>query len=77
MLENGRCTGVRLQSGEALRAGAVLVATGGVSYPVTGSTGDGYRFARQAGHTVMPPEPEPCFPGGARRGVQAYDGSFP
>lgn len=57
MLENGRCTGVRLQSGEALRAGAVLVATGGVSYPVTGSTGDGYRFARQAGHTVMPPEP--------------------
>ena len=49
MLENGRCTGVRLQSGEALRAGAVLVATGGVSYPVTGSTGDGYRFARQAG----------------------------
>ena len=57
MLENGRCTGVRLQSGEALRAGAVLVATGGVSYPVTGSTGDGYRFARQAGHTVVPPEP--------------------
>lgn len=35
----------------------MLVATGGVSYPVTGSTGDGYRFARQAGHTVMPPEP--------------------
>ena len=35
----------------------VIVATGGLSYPSTGSTGDGYRFARQAGHTVMPPEP--------------------
>lgn len=57
MLEDGRCAGVRLQSGEALRAGAVIVATGGVSYPVTGSTGDGYRFAKQAGHTVVPPEP--------------------
>lgn len=57
LLENGRCAGVRLQSGRALRADAVLVATGGVSYPATGSTGDGYRFARQAGHTVTPPEP--------------------
>ncbi len=57
LLEDGRCAGVRLQSGETLRADAVLVATGGVSYPATGSTGDGYRFARQAGHTVVPPEP--------------------
>ena len=57
MLENGRCTGVRLQSGEALRAGAVLVATGGVSYPVTGSTGDGYKLAQQAGHTLIEPVP--------------------
>lgn len=57
LLEDGRCAGVRLQSGGTLRAGAVLVATGGVSYPATGSTGDGYRFARQAGHTVVPPEP--------------------
>lgn len=57
LLEDGCCTGVRLQSGGVLRADAVLVATGGVSYPATGSTGDGYRFARQAGHTVTPPEP--------------------
>ena len=35
----------------------VIVATGGVSYPLTGSTGDGYRFARAAGHTVVPPTP--------------------
>ena len=57
LLENGRCAGVRLQSGRVLRADAVLVATGGVSYPTTGSTGDGYRFARQAGHTIAAPEP--------------------
>ncbi|MBQ2178724.1 MAG: aminoacetone oxidase family FAD-binding enzyme, partial [Oscillospiraceae bacterium] len=36
-------------------AGAVIVATGGVSYPATGSTGDGYRFAAQAGHTLIEP----------------------
>ena len=57
LMEDGCCAGVRLQSGRMLRADAVLVATGGVSYPTTGSTGDGYRFARQAGHTVIPPEP--------------------
>ena len=34
--------------------GAVIIATGGKSYPVTGSTGDGYRFAEEAGHTVTP-----------------------
>ncbi len=49
--ENGRCMGIRLENGE--RAGdAVIVATGGLSYPSTGSTGDGYRFARDCGHTV-------------------------
>ncbi len=57
LLSNGRCAGVSLQSGGTLRADSVLVATGGASYPATGSTGDGYRFARQAGHTVVPPEP--------------------
>ena len=35
-----------------IEAGAVIVATGGLSYPATGSTGDGYRFAEAAGHTV-------------------------
>lgn len=34
----------------------VIVATGGLSYPKTGSTGDGYRFAREVGHTVRPPD---------------------
>lgn len=61
-IEDGAVTGVVLQSqqgkpGGVLRADAVIVATGGVSYPATGSTGDGYRFAQQAGHGVLPPEP--------------------
>lgn len=36
---------------------AVVFATGGLSYPSTGSTGDGYRFAKQAGHKIIPPVP--------------------
>ena len=48
----GCVTGVRLASGEELAADAVIVATGGLSYPATGSTGDGYVFAKAAGHTV-------------------------
>ena len=42
---------------QGIQADAVLVATGGVSYPTTGSTGDGYRLARQAGHTLVEPVP--------------------
>ncbi|WP_148133279.1 NAD(P)/FAD-dependent oxidoreductase [Candidatus Formimonas warabiya] len=38
-------------------ADAVIVATGGASYPGTGSTGDGYQMARQAGHTIVPLKP--------------------
>jgi predicted Rossmann fold flavoprotein len=49
--------GVALESGEQVVAGAVIVATGGASYPRTGSTGDGYRLAGQAGHTLVPVQP--------------------
>ena len=52
-----RCIGVRGTSGREYQADAVLVATGGVSYPTTGSTGDGYKLARQAGHTLVEPVP--------------------
>lgn len=45
-------TGVRLADGKQLAADAVIVATGGLSYRTTGSTGDGYRFARELGHSV-------------------------
>lgn len=53
---DGRVTGVRTAGG-VVPADAVIVATGGASYPATGSTGDGYRFAKDAGHTVEPPRP--------------------
>ena len=51
--ENGRCSGVILKGGQVIHADAVIVATGGISYPSTGSTGDGYRFAEAAGHQVV------------------------
>ena len=44
--------GVRLANGKKMTADAVVVATGGISYASTGSTGDGYRFARNCGHKV-------------------------
>lgn len=64
ILEEGSCTGVVVRSVKMasaqpveLRADAVIVCTGGISYPSTGSTGDGYRFGEQAGHTVIPQTP--------------------
>ncbi len=56
-LDDGVCTGVELEDGSRMDAYAVIVATGGRSYPQTGSTGDGYELARQAGHTVTPLQP--------------------
>ena len=53
----GRLTGVRLSGGERIPADAVILCTGGRSYPATGSTGDGYRFAAETGHTVLPAGP--------------------
>ncbi len=44
--------GVRLADGTAVKADAVIMATGGLAYPLTGSTGDGYRMAAETGHTV-------------------------
>ena len=52
LTEEGSAKGVLLSSGKKLYADAVVIATGGISYPSTGSTGDGYRFARACGHTV-------------------------
>lgn len=54
LLDGGRVRGVRTSRGE-MQFDAVIVATGGVSYPLTGSTGDGYRFATAVGHTVVTP----------------------
>lgn len=52
LLEEGSVKGVLLSDGKKLHADAVIIATGGRSYESTGSTGDGYRFAKQAGHTI-------------------------
>lgn len=52
MLSQNTVQGVQLTDGTVLRADRVIVCTGGLSYPSTGSTGDGYRFAGQAGHAV-------------------------
>ena len=45
--------GVKLKSGEEILSDAVVVATGGISYPLTGSTGDGYKFATETGHRII------------------------
>ena len=56
-IENDKVKGVWLNDGTFLRADAVIIATGGASYPVTGSTGDGYRMAKELGHTVTEIKP--------------------
>lgn len=56
IIKQSKVKGVVTSEGEEYFADAVIVATGGKSYPLTGSTGDGYNFARQAGHTVVTPE---------------------
>ncbi len=59
-LGNGAVRGVALEGGERLRADAVIVCTGGLSYPSTGSTGDGYALLSACGHTIIPPKPALC-----------------
>ena len=69
-LADGRVRAVILQDGRRIECGAAIIATGGLSYPVTGSTGDGYGLARMAGHTIVPARPSlvplvtrPAYPG--------------
>ena len=52
LISDRRAAGVLLSSGKKLYGDGVVIATGGISYPSTGSTGDGYRFARTCGHKV-------------------------
>lgn len=56
IVENGKAVGV-IADGERYGAKSVIVCTGGASYPRTGSSGDGYRFAKRAGHTIVPIRP--------------------
>ncbi len=55
-IQDSGIKGVRVKE-QMLACDAVIIATGGVSYPGTGSTGDGYPWARSAGHRVIPPRP--------------------
>ena len=56
LTREGAVTGVQGEHG-SYAASQVILATGGVSYPLTGSTGDGYAMAAELGHTILPPKP--------------------
>ena len=57
IITNDKACGVLLENGEKIMCDSVIIATGGLSYPSTGSTGDGYRFAKDSGHTINKCEP--------------------
>lgn len=57
IIEDNRCLGVTLTNGEKIFSKNLLIATGGVSYSGTGSTGDGYQFAHDTHHNIIPVMP--------------------
>ena len=57
IVENDSVTGVKIYDDEIINAKSVIIATGGKSYPLTGSTGDGYILAEKTGHTIVEPKP--------------------
>lgn len=57
IIADGCAQGVKTDSGEIFSAPSVIIAVGGMSYPETGSTGDGYVLAKQAQHKIIPPYP--------------------
>lgn len=59
MTEDGCAVGLRGECSDYY-GDYIIIATGGKSYPKTGSTGDGYKFAKSVGHTVIPPLPSLC-----------------
>ena len=56
-VQDGRVAGVTLAGGSNVPCAAAVICTGGASYPSTGSTGDGFRWMAELGHTVYPPLP--------------------
>lgn len=52
IIEDERIKGIKLGDGKKIFADSVVIATGGVSYPLTGSSGDGYKMAGKAGHNI-------------------------
>lgn len=57
IIENNICKGVNINGGKAVYADSVIIATGGISYPRTGACGDGYKFAKTAGHSIVETKP--------------------
>lgn len=57
IVEDLKVVGVELENKEKIKAGKVILATGGKSYPGTGSTGDGYKIAKELGHTITKIKP--------------------
>jgi len=57
LVHEDQVTGVLLSNGKQITGEKVLIATGGMSYSQTGSTGDGYRMAQQLGHSIIEPKP--------------------
>lgn len=57
LTEKGKVTGVERVNGSVMEADSVILAVGGMSYPGTGSTGDGYEMAKKLGHTITPLKP--------------------
>lgn len=55
--DNGEVVGVRLDNNTLLKCESAVIATGGKSYPLTGSTGDGYAIAASLGHEIVTPKP--------------------
>ena len=55
--ENNEVTGVKLKNQKIINAKKIILATGGKSYPLTGSTGDGYEILKKLGHTITPIKP--------------------
>ena len=59
LVENGEIVGVKTEKDE-YKCDKVVVCTGGISYPLTGCTGDGYKFAESVGHTIIEPKSALC-----------------
>jgi len=57
IIEDSIVKAVRLKDGRVIKCDSFVLATGGVSYPKTGSTGDGYTIARESGHNIIEPKP--------------------
>ncbi len=55
--DNNRVSGIETINKKSFKSSTVILATGGLSYPKTGSTGDGYRMAEKMGHTIVKPQP--------------------